>query len=625
MIKNFCAALFALTALVASPQAEAGGFGWPWRVQKYPPVVEQAGIVTGTPSAQPCPQGAGLGDGCPMTSIGNGVGTVQHADFFTGYAAQTSIPQAAAIASGSLPPRAQYTTRPGFNVAGVDYPVGVPAGTVLKDPVQAYQADPTSLPNKCQIGTTAGANAGEPDSYVLDCNGSRVGSAGNGCAANALAQNCYTVLTLDGWDFQKNNVAVNVGNWKGEVRFTRNKVGGNGTTNQSKAMVGWLNFQLNYNVRGDACMGRSDGCILIANNWLDGRVFGHHAGDGFDWGIDIGFLSQGFTVTYNYISNTNGRSFTQGNSVGANIVDYCNFDHNYFEGWINSEIKISTPHNEIALTGGPCGHLNYRYNTMLQPTRNGGNGTTPGSSVQNGFDMTAFIFPGYVKTAICNAVTFTGTTGTVQGGGCGGPEGGVGGATFKSKVDDQYQRTPLNADTFLKSIDGSGTVINGHVVAINGKGPGVWDGSEIITSFTMDAQNEISTPVQLNVGVVIPEIHIDHNVGVTNYWDVGATEFGYMVGPPQDFVVDTYQMEANWWDITGAYACYAPTSGALMTDTIARARHAYVSGDFDLKNGGLPIDPTSKAPNGTVGGATCSQGYGWNGTSSIYSSRYGQP
>src|SRR5262249_8868779 len=63
-------------------------------------------------------------DGCQTGPSGkpNGVTLIQHPDFFNGYANQ----------SGQ-----KYQTRPKWNVAAVDYAVGVPAGLVFKDPAKA--------------------------------------------------------------------------------------------------------------------------------------------------------------------------------------------------------------------------------------------------------------------------------------------------------------------------------------------------------------------------------------------------------------------------------------------------------------------------------------------------------
>jgi hypothetical protein len=68
----------------------------------------QAATITGTSSiASTCPRGTAYPDGCSSAPAG----TPQHPNLF-----------------------ASYRTRPPWNVAGVDYYVGVPPGTVSKDP-----------------------------------------------------------------------------------------------------------------------------------------------------------------------------------------------------------------------------------------------------------------------------------------------------------------------------------------------------------------------------------------------------------------------------------------------------------------------------------------------------------
>lgn len=89
-----------------------------------------------------CPQGNAYVDGCPAASAGS--------------------PQLPTILNG-------YATRPPWNVAGVDYPVGVPAGTSLLDPTTA------ALPPGCSFSGS-----------TVTCLGS-------------------TPITLNGYDFSLHN------------------------------------------------------------------------------------------------------------------------------------------------------------------------------------------------------------------------------------------------------------------------------------------------------------------------------------------------------------------------------------------------------------------------------------
>ncbi len=106
-----------------------------------------SGVVGRSPL---CPRGTAFADGCSGAPVG---ANIQHPSFFTGYANQNAQ---------------TYATRPAWNVAGVDYAVGIPAATSLKDPTV------NTLPTGCTL------NAG---THVVTCSGAHGG------------------LTFDGWDF----------------------------------------------------------------------------------------------------------------------------------------------------------------------------------------------------------------------------------------------------------------------------------------------------------------------------------------------------------------------------------------------------------------------------------------
>jgi hypothetical protein len=91
----------------------------------------------------PCAKGAGLGDGCPNSSRGS----YQQADFFSGYANQSYGQTLPGI---TILQPAAYTIRPPWNVAGVDYGVGLPPSyfpiSSLKDPANIAN-DPSANPD----------------------------------------------------------------------------------------------------------------------------------------------------------------------------------------------------------------------------------------------------------------------------------------------------------------------------------------------------------------------------------------------------------------------------------------------------------------------------------------------
>jgi hypothetical protein len=97
----------------------------------------------------PCVQGAGLGDGCPNPLAGS----YQQPNFFTGYANQS---YGLVLPGITVKQPAAYTVRPPWNVAGVDYAVGLPRSYL---PV-------SSLKDPATIGTDALAN---PDGANADC------------------------------------------------------------------------------------------------------------------------------------------------------------------------------------------------------------------------------------------------------------------------------------------------------------------------------------------------------------------------------------------------------------------------------------------------------------------------
>jgi len=90
-----------------------------------------------------CPQGTGVADGCLAA---NSSSAIRHSNFFSGYANQVSQ---------------TYSTRPPWNVAGVDYPVGHYTATgSLTDPA-------VTQPSGCTYSAT-GSGGGGP---ILDCRG----------------------------------------------------------------------------------------------------------------------------------------------------------------------------------------------------------------------------------------------------------------------------------------------------------------------------------------------------------------------------------------------------------------------------------------------------------------------
>ena len=560
-----------LLAAVLPPQAEAGQ--WWFRVQNLPAVVAQTGVVTGSPSTQPCPQGAGLGDGCPMVSIGNGLGTVQHADFFTGYAAQTSSKQAALIAAQLLPARPQYTARPAWNLPGIDYPVGILPGKTLLDPVDPANA--SKLPKGCAIFTSG--TVGD-HSYTMVCNGFTVGSAGG----SLKASDQYTPLLIDSWDFSLHGgIRFSWSNWKGTIALTNNKIGGDGAHNRGLNGNAWFTLE-STNVAdqtgGYACFGAPGGCVKIQNNWVDGNIPN-------DLSINAGIFSvnEGFDYKYNYTLNVPVRIVTSASFQRPTLQDYCSFQYNYVEGMINPGNQTGG-HGEVTLTNGPCGNYENSYNTMLEPTRSGF--VWQNKDLYPQVSGWVYTYPSATIVAgRCSNVTFSGTTGTVN-------ESCTG-----TQVGQQNVTYGVGTPVSLVVTDGSGQIINGTVTQINGKDP-IHYRNELPTSFTMSLPNTITTGVNLRLSVQAPSYAAHHNVFVNNAFEGGSTNFGSAIGQLGGMTWDYLTVDNNWFDPTGSYGCF----GAGFAAEMAASPGSHPGVNYNLTNsGGLITGYSSTDASGCVG------------------------
>lgn len=103
-----------------------------------------------------CPQGIfsnpqSISDGCPGAPSGtpDNITLFEQPTFFTNYA----------NVSGQT-----YTVRPSWNVAGVDYPAGIPKSVTLQDPFTAFQGG--MFPAGCTVSKTANSIGGG----LITCN-----------------------------------------------------------------------------------------------------------------------------------------------------------------------------------------------------------------------------------------------------------------------------------------------------------------------------------------------------------------------------------------------------------------------------------------------------------------------
>lgn len=279
-----------------------------------------------------CPKGTsytnsrGDGDGClgAPAGIPNNITLIQHTTFFGVYAAQ----------SGQA-----YTTRPPWNVAGVDYPVGIPAGTVLKDPLVEYNAG--RMPVGCTVSATGNTIGG---GYV---------------ACNVTS----TDLTLSGFDFSGTITG-------GGVCYVVG-LGYSGTSGHK------LTYTKNYHGRGTGCAGASNNGYAIAlfpggfdnfdfeNNVWDYSPIVSANGNNFV-PMSLGNTPLIVTFKYNAFLNIPGDPIN-----GACLYDQFYGQYNYVENFVfNPYPPGDQNHAEFnncaTAAGSPASHTIMEFNTLLQ-------------------------------------------------------------------------------------------------------------------------------------------------------------------------------------------------------------------------------------------------------------------
>lgn len=140
-------------------------------ISQTPAKLFQTGNFTDTPTTGSCLMGNAYPDGCPgapagaySTTPGTGAGLYRNTAFFI-YARQSG--------------QSAYAVRPPWNVAGVDYSVGIPSNVALRDPT-------TSLPPNCTLNPTGSALGGP----IINC----------GSFAHPPAN-----IVINGYDFSLHN------------------------------------------------------------------------------------------------------------------------------------------------------------------------------------------------------------------------------------------------------------------------------------------------------------------------------------------------------------------------------------------------------------------------------------
>lgn len=250
-----------------------------------------------------CAYGSVLPDGCPGSPIG---GNVQYADFFTSRAKQ----------SGQT-----FVTRPPWNVAGVDYPVGIPSATVLKDPSTA------ALPSGCTY-----------NSNIVTCNGS-----GN--------------LTIDGYDFGLHNcIYLDIYNYTGTILIQ----------NSNFAMGSSAPCQNNYGLI-DIEATTSGSSLIVQNNVFNDNAPTYPTAANYLDVWDVGRTTGTSLYQYNAFLASIGRPIET--TSGGNWTA----QYNYIEG-LNYG---STAHGEFEMIASAAANVNFtaQFNTILNPADYGGGAT----------------------------------------------------------------------------------------------------------------------------------------------------------------------------------------------------------------------------------------------------------
>ncbi len=275
----------------------------------FPAVAAQSTLEGAT-----CPYSTASDDGCNGAPVG---GNVQHLDFFTGYANQ----------SGQ-----SYAIRPPWNVAGVDYPVGISSArrnAGLKDPTSA------PLPNGC--------------SYLAPTH--RVACTG------------VSNITFDGYDFG------HTANGCTRLEFEAD-VGGAIVVTNSNFLADATNCGPNNLISVDN-LNTVATSVTIKFNVLDANaeILGT---SGVTDVVSLNTRNAALDIEYNACLHLHGRCINGGTS--SSIV----FAHNYCEGF--SYVRGQALHSECTQfgdAGGPGASQFHSYNTMLQPANAGNEMTAP--------------------------------------------------------------------------------------------------------------------------------------------------------------------------------------------------------------------------------------------------------
>jgi hypothetical protein len=256
----------------------------------------QAAMHGGPLPATGCAARPGFADGCAGA---NANGSVQFTNFFTSRALQSSQ---------------TYVTRPPWNVAGVDYPVGVPTNISLKDPSTG------TLPTGCTYHTT-------PQLEV---------------ACNSTAAD----IDFNGWDFSLHNGIF--------LTINSNVTSTNFTIENCNFAYGSNLMQDFYMVQFPPSGGPTN--IIVKNTTFDGKGLtwtnAVTSGAGPSVALNTGNAAVGsINVTYSAFLGVTSRNASYPGGNGNSFV----WKYNYSEGISYYNAQITATIDNGSGTGSPAG------------------------------------------------------------------------------------------------------------------------------------------------------------------------------------------------------------------------------------------------------------------------------
>jgi large repetitive protein len=267
--------------------------------------------------------------------------------------APAGTPQLASLLSG-------YAVRPPWEVAGVDYAVGTPSGTVLKDPATINM-----------VGVTV---------HMGGAGGNWLGVTGNN-------------VVLNGYDFSLE------GGW--EVYVT-----GNNATIENSYFLTQSTAQTPIYFAASAVGGTVEYNTIDGNNGANGSLT-------LGWPpLEIIGGGGTFTVEYNYIKNV----FSDGINIGGNsVTETFNIEYNVLQNMGDNPSQNSHPDFIQTQTNGTIfNNLVIDFNTLYQPSAPLNGGTQGITAFDHVGPNPTFINPDVSYNTLI-AAPVTGLTSTTEG------------------------------------------------------------------------------------------------------------------------------------------------------------------------------------------------------------------